>query len=293
MLRDMDKDADAWLRAHGLEQYCDVFRENDVDMRALPYLSEEDLRELGLSLGHRRVFMAALKDDAPPPPPPKPEQIKPDTNEEPRSSDAEHRHLSVIFVDIERSTELAEQLDPEDMRDLLKEYQDAVAVEVTRYGGQIAKFMGDGVLAHFGWPTAFEDHAERAVRSGLGILEAIKSLPRRAAIPNGLRIGVASGGVVVGDLVGAQTREDDALVGSVVNLAARIQTEARTNSVALSDETRKLTGQAFNLEDMGVRALKGFEKPQKVWLVSGERFLETRFEATRGAAETPLVGRYA
>ena len=292
MLTGMEQNADAWLRTHGLEKYCEVFRENDVDMRALPHLSEEDLRELGVSLGHRRVFMAALKDGSV-------ESTSEVSDagseivEDIRSDDAEHRHLSVVFIDIAGSTELAERLDPEDMRELLKEYQDTVASEVARFGGQVAKFMGDGVLAHFGWPTAFEDHAERAVRSGLGILDAINALPRRQATPYGLRIGVASGAVVVGDLVGAQMREDDALVGSVVNLAARIQSEARTNTIALSDETRKLVGQGFDLEDMGARTLKGFEKLQQVWLVSGERVLETRFEATRGAAEAPLVGRDA
>ena len=299
MLSAMETDADKWLLANGLGKYCDVFRQNDVDMRALPHLSEEDLRELGLSLGHRRIFTAALARDATIGE--GTEGLASDENAQSGlaasdsvgrvDNEAEHRHLSVIFIDIAGSTELAERLDPEDMRDLLKEYQDAVTSEVTRFGGQIAKFMGDGVLAHFGWPKAFEDHADRAVKSALAIIDAVKSMPHAAKEQYGLRVGIASGSVIVGDLIGAQMREDDALVGSVVNLAARIQAEASTGTVAISDETRKLIGLGFDLDDMGPRRLKGFDKPQHVFLVTGERALETRFEAMRGIADTPLVGR--
>lgn len=289
----MEQAADKWLHANGLAKYSEVFRENDIDMRALKHLNDEDLRELGLSLGHRRIFMAALKESLVQATDQEFDRVDAEFSKPTRPDNAEHRHMSVIFVDIVGSTKLAEKLDPEDVRELLKEYQDAVAGEVARFGGQVAKFMGDGVLAYVGWPTAFEDHAERAVRSGLGILDAVQSLPSHNATQYGVRIGIASGSVVVGDLVGAKTREDDALVGAVVNLAARIQAEARTDSVALSDETRKLIGLSFNLEDIGPRVLKGFERRQNVWLVSGERVLESRFEATRGSVETPLVGRNA
>ncbi len=283
----MSDAADEWLEAHGLGKYVSVFRENDVGMRALPHLTEDDLRELGLSLGHRRVFDAALRGDTLGTP--AAETVVETTAT--GTDEAEHRHLSVIFSDVVGSTELAEQLDPEDMRDLLRQYQDLVAGAVTRFGGHVAKYMGDGVLAYFGWPTAYEDHADRAVRAGLEVVRAASGLAAGGSPRISVRVGVASGPVVVGNLVGAQMREDGAMSGATVNLAARLQGEAEPDSVVISDETRGLVGSAFELASLGSRLMKGFETPRDIFLVTAERQFESRFDATRGSLRSPLVGR--
>ncbi|MFC3615325.1 ATP-binding protein [Lutimaribacter marinistellae] len=293
-------DAEKWLVDHGLGKYKEVFRDNDVDMRALPHLTEDDLRELGLSLGHRRIFLAAIRSEstspaAAPDPSPAPEAAP---ASEPAGSllagartEAEYRHLSVAFVDMAGSTQLAETLEPEDMSDLLRQYHDKVVAQVERFGGYVAKYMGDGVLAYFGWPEAYEDHAERAVRAGLAIVDDIRRVEPGQPAPYAVRVGVASGKVVAGDLVGDQMREDNAMVGAVVNLAARLQGETELNSVALSEETRDLIGRGFDLRELGPRMLKGFETLRKIYLAIDERALETRFEATRSEYDIPIVGR--
>src|SRR5215475_10519114 len=192
----MRQDINTWLRALDLGQYCDVFAAGDVDLRALPHLSDMDLRELGVSLGHRRIILAAIAksfgialsaagsnhltaNDKPLPraPPGRP---------------PERRLLSVLFCDLVGSTELSRRLDPEDLREVLRSYQDRVAGAVTRYGGYVAKFIGDGVMAYFGWPCAYEDHAERAVRAGLEALAAVQLL-KPDAIELEARVGVATG----------------------------------------------------------------------------------------------------
>lgn len=296
----MAADAENWLVEQGLGKYCEVFRDNDVDMRALPHLTEDDLRELGLSLGHRRVFLAAVKAFQAPAVAERDAEIAVAPTPEPAAapdlrakadSEAEFRHLSVAFVDMAGSTQLAETLEPEDMSDLLRRYQDRVTAEVERFGGYVAKYMGDGVLAYFGWPTAYEDHADRAVRAGLAIVGGTVARAAGKSAAYAVRVGIASGQVVVGDLVGEQMREDHAMVGAVVNLAARLQAEAESNSVALSHETRDLIGRSFELKSLGPRTLKGFELPREVYLATSERSLETRFEATRSESDVPLVGR--
>jgi class 3 adenylate cyclase len=285
-----------WLGELGLGQYADVFVENDVDVRALPHLTDADLRELGVSLGHRKILLAAIAeltsglraeptaDDAAAAKEPLPSPEEP-------SKEAEYRLLSVLFCDLVGSTELSQRLNPEDMRDLMARYHDAVTGAVTRYGGHVAKYLGDGVLAFFGWPLAYEDQAERAVRAGLEALAAVQviRLPDRATVS--ARAGIATGQVVVGDLIGASGREEGAVAGETPNLAARIQAAAEPGQLLVAAATRKLISGSFELEDRGKQQLKGFKQPVSVFRILDERRVESRFEATRGGALSAFVGR--
>jgi class 3 adenylate cyclase len=258
-------DIAAWLRELGLERYETAFRNNDIEFDLLSDLTEADLERLGVaSLGHRKKLLraiealrapgpevaagtaAAIADEATPAPSPPASR-----------SEAERRQLSVMFCDLVGSTALSARLDPEDMRAVLSAYQEACAEVVRRWGGHVAKFMGDGVLAYFGWPRAHEDDAERAVRSGLELVEAIG---RRSADGTRLavRVGVATGQVVVGDLVGEGAAQKEAVVGETPNLAARLQGLAAPGSVVISQATRRLVGGLFELADLGPQRLKGF-----------------------------------
>jgi len=290
----MSPDINIWLRALGLGQYCDVFAAGDVDLRVLPHLTETDLRELGVSLGHRKIILAAVAESfgvalpaaganhlhsndqplprAPPERPP------------------ERRLLSVLFCDLVGSTELSRRLDPEDLREVLRSYQDRVAGAVTRYGGYVARFMGDGVMAYFGWPCAYEDHAERAVRAAFEALGAVQLLKPRD-IELQARAGVATGLVVVGDLVGGSVREEGAVAGETPNLAARLQASAQPSQLVIAEATRRLIGDAFVVEDLGEKPLKGFGTGTHVHLVKSEREVESRFHAAHAGELSPFVGR--
>src|SRR3954447_13592481 len=199
-------DVGAWLRELGLDQYEQAFRDNDIDTRVLPGLTADDLKEIGVvSVGHRRLLLqaiAALQAAAAPVAPATGAAepvVAPVAHARPQ---AERRQLTVMFADLVGSTALASRLDPEEMRDLLRAYQNAVAGEIVRLEGHVAKFMGDGVLAYFGWPAAHEDEAERAVRAALAIAGAVAALPAPEGATLRTRIGIATGMVVVGDLVG-------------------------------------------------------------------------------------------
>jgi predicted ATPase/class 3 adenylate cyclase len=207
------------------------------------------------------------------------------------ASEAERRQLTLMFIDLVGSTALSAKLDPEDMRDLIRAYQNACAGEITRFEGHVAKYMGDGVLAYFGWPRAHEDEAERAVRAGLGIVEAMQALRTPDGVMLEVRIGIATGPVVVGDLIGAGAAREETVVGKTPNLAARLQLLADPNSVVISKRTRRLIGGLFDCFDLGAHHLKGFEAPVRAWRVRGEGATKGRFEALRGANLTPLVGR--
>jgi class 3 adenylate cyclase len=208
-----------------------------------------------------------------------------------RAAEAERRQLTVMFVDLVGSTALAGRLDPEEMGGLLHAYQNAIAGEVVRFEGYVAKFMGDGVLAYFGWPQAHEDDAERAVRSGLAIAEAVAALVPLPDVQLQARVGVATGTVVVGDLFGEGASREAAVVGAVPNLAARMQVLAAPNTVVISDSTQRLVRGLFELDDVGPQLLKGFAEPIMAWRVSAESRIEGRFEARQSAGLTPLVGR--
>lgn len=288
-------DIAAWLRGLGLEQYARAFVDNDISDSVLPSLTAEDLRELGVaSVGHRRRLLnaiAALRAES---------EAPPSTDAAPPLVDAtaERRQLTVLFCDLIGSTALSARLDPEDLRGVLAAYQRRVAEVMQAHGGYVAQYMGDGVLAYFGWPRAHEDDVERAVRAGLAVAAAVAALPRpaagAAAEPLAARVGVATGPAVVGEFVGEGPAQERSVVGETPNLAARLQSLARPGTVVACSTTRRLTGTLFDWEDLGKQPLKGLPALVRPWRALGEGTTESRFEALRGgaaAAETPLLGR--
>jgi class 3 adenylate cyclase len=281
-------DIGGWLRGLGLERYEQAFRDNEIDLHVLPELTADDLKELGVTaIGHRRLLLKAISDlaaDAGP-------VAADDSPAAPALSptaEAERRHLTVMFCDLVGSTPLSSRFDPEDLRDILGAYHRSVASTVGRLGGFVAKYMGDGVLVYFGYPQAHEDDAERAVRAGLALVKAIAELD--AGAPLQARVGVATGLVIVGDLIGEGEAQERGVVGETPNLAARLQALAAPDTVVIADATRRQLGGLFDLEDLGSRPLAGFAEPQRAWLVRGESGVISRFEALR-SGETPLVGR--
>ncbi|MEH6644295.1 adenylate/guanylate cyclase domain-containing protein [Sulfitobacter sp.] len=293
-----------WLSELGLDQYVDTFARNDVDDRVLPLLTNDDLKDLGVSFGHRKIILAAVQElfidvagAVTPPHAPKPDGITdtvaPTTSTTNTIAVAERRHLTVFFADLVGSTALTNRYDPEDMRVLLQRYQDTVAGAVTRYGGYVAKHLGDGLLVFFGWPRAYEDHAIRAVKAGLEAVQRVKELQT----PNGeflaARVGIASGDVVVGDIVGENSFEQAAMTGPILNLAARIQEHAAPNSIVLpKEETDASLHQIFEFSSLGPVKLKGFDAPRKLLQVIAERSADSRFQAShRKDAISELVGR--
>jgi class 3 adenylate cyclase len=202
---------------------------------------------------------------------------------------AERRHVTVMFSDLVGSTALSTRLDPEDLREVISAYQKCVAETVRRFGGFVAKYMGDGVLVYFGYPQAHEDDAERAVRAGLELVAAVGQLKTHAPLQT--RVGIATGLVVVGDLIGSGASQEQAIVGETPNLAARLQGVAEPNSVVIAETTRKLVGNLFELEDLGAKNLKGVEGPVRAWAALRPSSVESRFEAFHASGLTELVGR--
>jgi class 3 adenylate cyclase/tetratricopeptide (TPR) repeat protein len=288
-------DIASWLRTLGLERYEDAFRENRVGADLLPRLTAEDLRDLGVTLvGDRRRLLdaiAALRGGAEPladrGPPFEPRL----SSAAPMGSgEAERRQLTVMFCDLVGSTALSARLDPEDLREVIGAYHRCVAEVIERAGGFVAKYMGDGVLAYFGYPRADEHDAERAVRGGLHLIEAVAGLDTAARTPLHLRVGIATGLVVVGDLIGEGAAQEQAVVGETANLAARLQALAEPGTVVIGPSTRRLTGGLFDYADLGALEIKGLAAPVAASRVLRESAAESRFEALRGA-RTPLVGR--
>ena len=273
-----------WLEKLGLGQYAHSFAENGIDVSVLPHLTDQDLKDLGVLLGHRRKMLAAIADpvcalQAPPQP----------ALTEPKPQDtAERRQVTVLFSDLVGSTALAGRMDPEDLREVISAYQKCVSGTVRQFDGFVAKYLGDGVLVYFGYPQAHEDDAERAVRAGLELTAAVSGL--KAASPLQTRIGIATGLVVVGDLIGSGEAQERGIVGETPNLAARLQGIAEPNMVVLAESTRRLVGNLFDLEDLGAKDLKGISGPVKAWAALRPSSVESRFEALR-TATTPLVGR--
>jgi class 3 adenylate cyclase len=265
----VDVDVGAWLRGLGLGQYEQAFRDNDIDARVLPGLTAEDLKEIGVaSVGHRRLLLQAAAALSPPTTAPAltPPAAEAATPEPPQ---AERRQLTIMFADLVGSTALSARLDPEDMRELLRAYQDVVAGVVACFEGIVAKFLGDGVLAYFGFPQAHEDDAERAVRAGLGIIGTVGRLRSPDGAPLAARVGVATGLVVVGDLIGRGPAQEQAVVGETPNLAARLQALAEPGTVVIAPTTRRLVGGLFECADLGDRRVKGFAEPVRAWRVLG------------------------
>ncbi len=280
-------DIGAWLASIGLREYAPVFRDNNVDLEVLSQLTAEDLTALGVtSIGHRRKLLSAIASLA------GCSTLPSDSCAIARGFDsrAERRQLTVMFVDLVGSTELAQKLDPEDTREVIRAYQQAVSREIARYDGKVAKLMGDGVVAYFGWPQAHEDDAERAVRAGLAAASATGQLTSPGGKPLAARVGIATGLVVVGDLVGEGTAQEEAVVGETPNLAARLQALAEPGAVIVAEATQRLVAGLFVTADLGERQLKGFAAPVRCRCVVGETAAESRFQA-RHAVLTPLVGR--
>jgi class 3 adenylate cyclase len=207
----------------------------------------------------------------------------------PETHAAERRQVTVMFSDLVGSTALSARMDPEDLREVISAYQKCVAETVRRFGGFVAKYMGDGVLVYFGYPQAHEDDAERAVRAGLELIAAVTGLKTRASLQT--RVGIATGMVVVGDLVGSGEAQERGIVGETPNLAARLQGIAEPNTVVIAEATRKLLGNLFELEDLGAKDLKGIAGPVRAWAALRASSAEGRFEALHASGLTPLVGR--
>jgi class 3 adenylate cyclase len=282
------EDVAGWLENLGLGKYREAFLANDVDLRALRYLTDADLRELGVSLGHRRIMLAAIAALSAAS---TPASWPAATAQVPAMVErSERRLVSVMFCDMVGSTGLSRRIDAEDMRQLLQAYHDCVARVVANWGGHVAQFLGDGVMSYFGWPTAYEDQAERAVRAGLEALAAVKGLDAGAAGPISSRIAIATGEVVIGDLSRAG-RQEGGIAGETPNFAARLQQCAEADQLVISEATHGLVGSHFNFTDCGSQTLKGFDGDVRFYRVDGVRDFESRFDASRGQSLSRFVGR--
>ncbi len=283
-----------WLKQLGLEEYAEAFDKNAVDWKTLPELDHELLKEIGVNaVGHRVAILKAIESF----------DIGPELADDASSvalplspaAEAERRQLTVMFCDLVGSTELSQKLDPEDLREVNRAYQDACKAAIERYEGYVARYMGDGVLAYFGYPQAHEDDAERAIHAGLGVVEAMAGLNttigNKQGIELGVRVGIATGAVVVGDLIGEGASQESAVVGETPNLAARLQTLASRNAVVVGPGTHELATGRFEYHDLGTQELKGIARPVHAWRVIALAAAESRFEAAHRKGLTPLVGR--
>src|SRR6202030_1402193 len=277
-----------WLEKLGLGQYAQRFAGNDISFSVLPDFTDQDLKEIGVSLGHRRQLLRAIAEltgrekDAPK------AAVATAPSAAPQDA-AERRQVTVMFSDLVGSTALSARMDPEDLREVISAYQKCVAETVTRYGGFVAKYMGDGVLVYFGYPQAHEDDAERAVRAGLELIQAVGGL--KPSAPLQTRVGIATGLVVVGDLIGSGAAQEQAVVGETPNIAARLQSVAEPSTVVIAESTRKLLGNLFDLQDLSAQDLKGLDAPVRAWAVLRPASIESRFEALHASRLSELVGR--
>jgi predicted ATPase/class 3 adenylate cyclase len=274
-----------WLERIGMPEYIQRFAENNIDFAILGELSDQDLEKIGVtSLGHRRKLLREIADlraagviaAAP-------------AAVSRTAETAERRHVTVMFSDLVGSTALAAGRDPEDLRELISAYEACVAEVVRRFGGFVAQYLGDGVLVYFGYPEAHEDDAENAVRAGLEVVAAVGAL--KTPTPLQTRVGIASGLVVVGDLVGTGAAQKRDIVGETPNLAARLQAVAEPNTVVLAETTRNLLANLFELEDLGARQVRGLAAPVRIWMALRASTVESRFEALHPSGLTALVGR--
>jgi class 3 adenylate cyclase/predicted ATPase len=288
-------DISAWLRGLGLERYEAAFLDNEITPAVLPHLSDADLRELGLPLGPRKLVLTAIAALDRPPPDLQALPVSEHTVAPPSSAfrrqQAERRQITVLFADLVGSTAVSTILDPEDMRDVLRLYQDTVTAEIARVGGHVAKLMGDGVLAYFGWPHAQEDDPERAVRAGLAVVSAVRRLTLPNEEPLATRVGISTGLVVVGDLIGEGAAQEEAVVGETPNLAARLQAVADPHAVVVSERTRRLLGEVFDLVDLGALQLKGFSDPVACFQVLREQPSHSRYDTQHSGRAMPMLGR--
>jgi class 3 adenylate cyclase/tetratricopeptide (TPR) repeat protein len=277
-------DVGTWLSGLGLGQYEAIFRESEIDADVLTELTEQHLKDLGVSLGHRLKMLRAIRKLAGDaairaPEPPK------------RQDAADRRQLTVMFCDLVDSTALTAQLDPEDMGDLLRAFQRVVATSVARFDGHVAKWTGDGASVYFGYPRAHEDDAERATRASITLIEGVAKLRRERRVALEVRVGISTGLVVVGELIGEGEARERGVVGDTPNLASRLQNLAEPGTVVVSESTRRLLRRTFELKGLGPLELKGFKAPVLAWSVIREIENVMRFEASRSEAMTPFVGR--
>jgi predicted ATPase/class 3 adenylate cyclase len=280
----------AWLQTLGLERYARVFAESEVDVVALRLLNEQDLDELGLPLGPRKKLLKAIAElNATSSSAITPQAVSSQISTRAHGAEAERRQLTVMFCDLVGSTALSHALDPEALRELMHAYQQACSKVIETYEGHVAQYLGDGLMVYFGWPRAHEDDAERAVRSGLEIVEVVKSI--RAASTLHVRVGIATGAVVVGETGAGDASVPKAAVGETPNLAARLQALAHADEIVIAPSTHRLLGSAFEYTDLGSQTLKGIVEPVRAWKVRGASQAEGRFEATRSGRFTPFVGR--
>ena len=289
----------AWLESLGLGRYSEAFQHNAITRDVLPDLKESDLEALGVILGHRKTLLRAIAQLSPsaegrgsgslplavsPATPPVP----------PERDQAERRQLTVMFCDLVDSTALSRRVDPEDLQEVIRRFLDACSHAIGRFNGYIAKYMGDGMLVYFGYPQAHEHDAERAVHAGLAILDTVKALNHDNPHPEfGLaaRIGIATGHVVVGELMGQDTAKERSVFGDTPNLAARLQALATPNQLVIDPVTKRLVGNAFDIADQGAVSLKGFDTPIQAWQVLSLRVSASRFESYRASHLTNFVGR--
>ena len=291
-------DVAAWLRGLGLAQYAPGFHDNDVDGEVLSELTADDLVSIGVtSVGHRRKLLAAiaaLKSETA-------STLAADASDvssptlasvsAARSTDAERRQLTVMFCDLVGSTELSTRLDPEDLSDVIGAFQKGCVSAVTGFGGSVAKYMGDGALVYFGYPQAHEDDAERAIRAGLALIDAMTAIRLSVPALPQVRVGIATGVVVVGELIGEGSSQERVAVGDTLNLAARIQSVASADSVVVAELTRRLSGAAFDYEDLELQELKGIPGAVRLWRITSESSARGRFDSRVVRDLTPLVGR--
>ena len=290
----MPDDVAKWLEELGLGEYAATFADNAIDEDVLSDLTDVDLEKVGVKLGHRKRLLKAITlrrtEPAPTETPAEADSLLTSSTD-----DAERRQLTVMFCDLVGSTELSQKLDPEDLRELNRAYQDACKAAIERYEGYVARYMGDGVLAYFGYPRAHEDDAERAIFAGLGVVESVVGLNAtvgdQQAVELGVRVGIATGLVVVGDIIGEGASQERAVVGETPNLAARLQAIAEPNAVVVAPDTHRLTAGHFQFRSLGEKRLKGIAQPVEAWQALSEGTAESRFEALHGQRLTPLVGR--
>jgi class 3 adenylate cyclase/predicted ATPase len=279
-----------WLRDNGLGQYADLFLQHRIDLDVIPDLTERDLAELGLALGDRKRLQRAIATL----PRIVPAEQSPTASGERGGTGAERRQITAMFCDMVGSTSLSEKFDPEDVRDMIASFRETCVRVVRHYEGFAARYLGDGILIYFGYPTAHEDDAERAVRAGLDIAQLLStaaSVESSGGNAAAVRIGIATGLAVVGDLIGQGTEERDSAVGETLNLAARLQGLAAPNGVVIAASTQSLLRGKFDYLDLGTQALKGITGRVQAWQVVRPSRAETRFAAVTGSRMTPLVNR--
>ena len=281
-----------WLGRQGLGQYAQTFAENHIDYSVLPDLTEDDLEKLGISLGHRKKLLRAIdavwgtrqaRDTT------KVARTGAEATSPVQHREAEFRQITVMFCDLVGSTQLSEKLDPEDLQKIIDSYRRECSTAIRRYGGEVARYLGDGVLAFFGWPYAHEDDAPRAVHAALEIVSVVTKISESVTLA--CRVGVCSGPVVVGEIRNSTASWSMDAVGETPNIAARLQTLAEPDTVLISESTRRLVSATFDLQGLGPQALKGITEPVRAYRVLAAKSAGSRFEAAHAGTLTPLVGR--